>query len=72
MNELTVFENSYFGKIRTCVVDGELWLVAKDVVVSLNYPFSSLAQIGNLIGNVLVEWKGHKRIMTPARKSVGV
>lgn len=31
MNELQIFENQEFGKIRTIVKDGEPWFVAKDV-----------------------------------------
>lgn len=31
MNNLTVFENQEFGKVRTVLKDGETWFVAKDV-----------------------------------------
>ena len=31
MNNLTVFENPEFGAIRTVELDGEPWLVGKDV-----------------------------------------
>ena len=37
MNELKVFENPEFGKIRTVEIDGEPWLVGKDVAESLGY-----------------------------------
>lgn len=36
-NELTVFENAEFGKVRTIVIDGEPWLVGKDVAEILGY-----------------------------------
>lgn len=37
MNELKVFENEEFGKIRTVMIDNEPWFVAKDVAVVLGY-----------------------------------
>lgn len=37
MNELKVFENNEFGKIRTFVKDGEPWFVGKDVAEILGY-----------------------------------
>lgn len=37
MNELKVFENSEFGKVRITVIDGEPWLVGKDVAAALGY-----------------------------------
>ena len=37
MNELTVFENPEFGAIRTVELDGEPWLVGKDVAAALGY-----------------------------------
>lgn len=37
MNELRIFENVEFGKIRTIVIDGEPWLVGKDVADILGY-----------------------------------
>lgn len=37
MNELQIFENPEFGKVRTIVVDGEPWLVGKDVATALGY-----------------------------------
>ena len=35
MNELQIFENEEFGKIRTAVIDGEPWFVAADVCRAL-------------------------------------
>lgn len=37
MNELQIFENDEFGKVRTVVIDGEPWLVGKDVAEILDY-----------------------------------
>ena len=37
MNNLTVFENPEFGAIRTVELDGEPWLVGKDVATALGY-----------------------------------
>ena len=37
MNELTVFENKEFGKIRVVTKDGEPWFVASDVAKALGY-----------------------------------
>ena len=37
MKELTVFENPEFGAIRTVELDGEPWLVGKDVAEALGY-----------------------------------
>lgn len=37
MNELMIFSNPEFGEIRTVEIDGEPWLVGKDVVQALGY-----------------------------------
>ena len=37
MNELTVFENQEFGRLRTAELDGEVWFVGKDVARALGY-----------------------------------
>lgn len=37
MKELTIFENPEFGSIRTVELDGEPWLVGKDVAEALGY-----------------------------------
>lgn len=37
MNELMIFSNPEFGEIRTVEVDGEPWLVGKDVAQALGY-----------------------------------
>ena len=37
MNELMIFENPEFGKVRSVQLDGEAWLVGKDVAEALGY-----------------------------------
>ena len=37
MNEIRTFENEQFGSIRTKMIDGEPWFVAKDVALALGY-----------------------------------
>ncbi len=37
MNELMIFDNPEFGEIRTVEIDGEPWLVGKDVAQALGY-----------------------------------
>ena len=41
MNELKVFENAEFGQIRGVEIDGESWLVGKDVAERLGYKDTS-------------------------------
>lgn len=36
-NEIKIFENEEFGKVRTVIKDGEPWLVGKDVADILEY-----------------------------------
>ena len=37
MNEMMVFNNPEFGSVRTVCIDGEPWLVGKDVALILKY-----------------------------------
>lgn len=37
MNELQIFENPEFGAVRTVEIDGDPWLVGKDVAKALGY-----------------------------------
>lgn len=37
MHELQIFNNEEFGQIRTVEIDGEIYLVGKDVAVTLGY-----------------------------------
>lgn len=61
MNELTIFENPEFGAIRTVKLDGEPWLVGKDVAEALGYTNPRKA----LIDHVDDEDKGVTKCYTP-------
>ena len=61
MNNLTVFENPEFGAIRTVELDGEPWLVGKDVAEALGYTNPRKA----LIDHVDDEDKGVTKCYTP-------
>lgn len=37
MNELMIFNNPEFGKLRSVEIDGEVWFVGKDVAEMLGY-----------------------------------
>ena len=37
MEEVKIFENATFGKVRTVVIDGEVWFIGKDVATALGY-----------------------------------
>ena len=43
MNELKVFQNSEFGTLRGVEINGESWLVGKDVAERLGYSNASKA-----------------------------
>lgn len=62
MNELMIFSNPEFGEIRTVEVDGEPWLVGKDVAVALGYSNTKDA----LSRHVDSEDKRGSRIPTPS------
>lgn len=61
MNELMIFKNPEFGEVRTIEVDGEPWLVGKDVAQALGYtnPRKALAD------HVDDEDKGVTKCYTP-------
>lgn len=64
MNELKIFENPEFGKIRTVAIDGEPWLVGKDVARALGYGEGK--SLANAVANhVDDEDKGVTELMTP-------
>lgn len=48
MNELMTFNNPEFGEIRTVEVDGEPWLVGRDVAAALGYSDPSSAVSKNV------------------------
>lgn len=64
MNNLTVFENPEFGAIRTVELDGEPWLVGKDVAAALGYKNPQEA----IRTHVDDEDKGVSEILTPGGK----
>ncbi len=64
MNTLQVFENPEFGSIRTVEIDGEPWLVGKDVAVALGYQNPQRA----LRNHVDAEDKGVTEMVTPGGK----
>mgnify|MGYP001060930724 CR=1 FL=1 len=64
MDELQIFENPDFGAIRTIEVDGEPWLVGKDVAAALGY--SDTAQAVRT--HVDEEDKGVVEMTTPGGK----
>ena len=37
MNEIKIFEHNEFGRVRTVIIDGEVWFVGKDVAEALGY-----------------------------------
>lgn len=41
MEQLQVFENAEFGRVRTIEIDGEPWFVASDIAKSLGYRMAS-------------------------------
>lgn len=43
MNNLKIFENKEFGKVRTAVIEGDPWFVGKDVAEALGYVNASKA-----------------------------
>lgn len=60
MNEIKIFENKEFGKIRTLVKDGKPWFIAKDICDILGYS-NSRSAISN---HVFEEDKGVETIDT--------
>ena len=66
-NEVQLFENAEFGKIRTLVLDGEPWFVGKDVAMALGYGEGK--SLANAVAkHVDMEDKGVTELMTPGGK----
>lgn len=63
MNEIKVFTNEEFGNVRTVEVNGEPWLVGKDVAEALGYKDT----VNALKSHVDDEDKTGWRITTPSR-----
>lgn len=62
MNELMIFNNPEFGEIRTVEINGEPWLVGKDVAQALGYSNTKDA----LARHVDPEDRGGSQIPTPS------
>ena len=61
MNNLQIFNNPQFGKIRTARINGEPWLVGKDVAEALGYSDTAKA----IRTHVDAEDKGVDEMATP-------
>ena len=64
MNELKVFNNPEFGKVRTVEINGEPWLVGKDGAAALGYQNPQRA----IRDHVDEEDKGVTEMVTPGGK----
>lgn len=64
MNEIQIFNSEEFGEIRTVMIDGEPWFVAKDVAIILNYKDTASAARRN----VDIEDKRGGLVDTPSGK----
>ena len=64
MNELKVFNNPEFGKVRTVEINGEPWLVGKDVAAAVGYQNPQRA----IRDHVDEEDKGVTEMVTPGGK----
>ena len=51
-NELKVFENEEFGKVRTVEIDGDLWFSGKDVAESLGVTYVEMEAQSNALMEV--------------------
>lgn len=61
MNELQLFENKEFGKVRVITIDGQPWFVGKDVAEALGYTNPQKA----IRDHVDDEDKGVNELFTP-------
>ena len=64
MNKIMIFENEEFGKVRTVCINGEPWLVGKDVAEILGYSETAKA----IRTHVDAEDKGVSILDTPGGK----
>ena len=64
MNEIQIFENSEFGKIRTLKINGEPWFVGKDIAENLGYTEAAKA-VRKYVDS---EDKGVSKMDTPGGK----
>jgi anti-repressor protein len=61
MNDLTIF-NYDKSEVRTTIVNGDPWFVAKDVAEALGYKWNG----NKTIGHIPEEWGGVESISTPS------
>lgn len=67
MTDIKIFNNAYFGQVRTLVIANEPWFVGKDVATALGYGEGK--SLANAIANhVDQDDKGVTKIMTPGGK----
>lgn len=62
MNELKIFENPEFGRMRTVTIENEVWFVGKDVALALGYAKPTDA-VRNHVDD---EDRGVSKIKTPS------
>lgn len=62
MNDLQIFSNPEFGQVRTVEIDGQPWLVGKDVAAALGYKNPQRA----IRDHVEDEDKGMTKTVTPS------
>lgn len=62
MNDIKIFESPEFGSVRTVMIDGEPWMVGKDVAIALGYESPSAA----ISKKVDVEDRGLSKMETPS------
>lgn len=68
MNKLQIFESPEFGAVRTVEIDGDPWLVGKDVAEALGYGGGK--SLANAIArHVDPEDKGVTEMMTPGGRA---
>lgn len=56
MNDMKIFENPEFGKVRTTVIDGEPWFVAADVcrALEIGNPRQAMTRLDNDEKNTVI------------------
>ena len=73
MNELQIFNNEEFGKIRTVTIDNEPWFVGKDVAEALGYANPKNAVPNHVLDedklSTQIEYAGQRRKVTVINES---
>ena len=55
-NQMQVFENTEFGKVRVITIDGQPWFIGKDVADILGYEKSRNALSAHVDGDDALKW----------------